>query len=228
MQFIDYIKNPVNIVNKSACPDDCDFKGEDVPIVGIMPPESPNKLLGIIISRDPTTEFIEVYQKAKTNENSFEWHQLMIEDAPPQWLINKIILFNEKHLNGDYNKEIESLKAIVKDNLYWTHFHKCCTDKNGIKFKHSNGVKCAKKWLWKEILESKALGAKIIICLGKDVESYIKPKEKALPGIRIYYLPHPSGVNTNKSSWYPKTDSELETLKASVIDLLNFCKTEVE
>lgn len=228
MRFIDYILDDTNISKKGECPNDCDSRhNEKVPIVGVFPPQS-NQLKGMIISRDPTTAFKDPYLKARGKANT-EWHnELMTADAPPQWLIKKIKNFDEKYMNSTHSNDLEILEQTISNNVYWTHLHKCCTDKKdhvlgAIHFKHKNGELCANKWLMDEIKEAKILGLKFIICLGKDVESFIEPRESTIkePDIKIFYIPHPSGANNGE--WYPKDPDKKAQLMKNIDDLFLAC-----
>jgi hypothetical protein len=55
-----------------------------------------------------------------------------------------------------------------------------------------------------EIKEARESGLKFIICLGKDVETFIEPMESTFrqSKIKIFYFPHPSGANNGE--WYQK------------------------
>lgn len=182
MQFINFISDANNIIGKSYCPEQCEFKSRNnIPIVGIPEPQKQKRLLGVIISRDPTTDFIDPYFEArqKTPEG---WHnQLMTAKAPPQWIIVQIARFNKKHLNEQYTTEIEHLKEIIENNVYWTHYHKCCTDKSSEKaprFKKKNARLCANQWLRDELSEVIDQGVKFIICVGKDAKAWVSEWEK--------------------------------------------------
>lgn len=229
MQFIDYILDEKRIYDKGECPEECEFKHkEKVPIVGVIPPQ-PNKLLGMIISRDPITAFKKPYLTARSGE-LVKWHdKLMTADAPPQWFISKIKNFDEKYMDNIHSNDLKLLEQIIANNVYWTHLHKCCTDKNdrkleAVHFKHKNGELCANKWLMDEIKEAKGLGLKFIICLGKDVELFIEPREIPFiePAIKIFYFPHPSGANNGE--WYPKDPDKKAWLMKKIDGLFLVCK----
>lgn len=231
MQFIDYLSNSEHIYNKSNCPKDCGFQSnKKIPIVGIAPPQAPEKILGMIISRDPTTRFINNYLSARS-ETSYLWNKtLMNVQAPPQWLINKIKTFNDKYMDGKHTDDTTIFEKILVNNFYWTHLHKCCTDKNekdfdALMFKSSNGTLCANTWLLNEITDAKNSGARIMICLGKDVEAFIQPLKSTISGqgYEIFYLPHPSSANNGK--WYPKEANEKEALIGKLENLFLACRT---
>ncbi len=229
MRFIDYIQDDTHIFKKDECPNACESRNnEKVPIVGVFPPQS-NKLTGMIISRDPTTAFKKPYLKARGKTNA-EWHnKLMTVDAPPQWLIKKIKNFDDKYMENIHSNDLKILEQNIANNVYWTHLHKCCTDKKdrklgAVHFKHKNGELCADKWLMDEIKEAKSLGLKFIICLGKDVKSFIEPRESTIKeqDIKIFYFPHPSGANNGE--WYPKNPDKKTRLIKNIGDLFLVCK----
>ena len=224
MQFIDYISNVDNIYEKALCPDECEFKDNiKVPIVGVYPPSS-DKFLGVIISRDPTTRFKDPYLKARVTPE--RWHdELMEADAPPQWIINKIRFFD-----GKYVDDVRFLEKMMADNIYWTHLHKCCTDKlekelDAKKFKRVNAKLCMKTWLVKEFSDVVDYKVRFIICLGKDVENLIKPIEGSLTShnIRVFYLPHPS--DANNGTWYSKEAKVRDNITKNIDGLLLLCKS---
>jgi len=221
MQFIDHISNAQNIFDKPLCSKlSCKFKSlRNTPIVGIPGPQKPNHLLGVIISRDPTTAFILPYMMAR--ERSLEgWHHdLMVACAPPQWVIGQIATFNRKYLENNYTAEIKRLYEIMVNNVYWTHLHKCCTDKSSkeIQFNIENAKICADNRLNQELSDAIDEGAKFIICLGNEAKSWLKEEEEGAlkaRGIKIFYLPHPSGAANE--AWNPKDEKNMGELRSNV------------
>jgi hypothetical protein len=75
-----------------------------------------------------------------------------------------------------------------------------------------------------EIKEARELGLKFIICLGKDVEVFIEPRENTLTDskIKIFYFPHPSGANNGE--WYPKDPDKKARLMKNIDDLFLVCE----
>jgi|SRR5271157_326543 len=222
MQFIDYILDSPNVLTKSSCSKDCQFKdNHQIPIVGIP---TINSIQGVIISRDPTTAFIEPYLLARLISQEDWHHKLMTADAPPQWVIKQIETFNQKYLEEDYKANIGQLKKLMENNIYWTHLHKCCTDKSAKEapsFNAKNARLCANKWLDKELKEAIDAGAEFIICVGNDARSWLQEwesgqdKTKIIP---IFYLPHPSGAANG--AWNPKDIKKLDDLKNTIESLL--------
>jgi len=227
MQFIYFISSLDNIRSKSSCPAGCGFKTRgDIPIVGIPGPQKHNKFLGVIISRDPTTAFIAPYMEARQEPPDIWHHRLMTAKAPPQWLIGQISVFNRKYLDSQFTTEIGRLKEIIENNVYWTHLHKCCTDKSSRaapRFKTKNARLCAGRWLRQELSGAIEQGAKFIVCVGKDAGAWVMEWEKATGanGIPVYYLPHPSGAASG--AWNPKDEGKMKELKSSIIGLLQQC-----
>lgn len=224
MQFIKFISNDQNITQKPSCPQNCDFKlRSDIPIVGIPELQKQHPLLGVIISRDPTTAFIEPYMEAR-NKTPEGWHnQLMTSKAPPQWLIGQISTFDRKYLDNQYTTEIERLKEVMENNVYWTHIHKCCTDKQSIvapRFKTKNAELCADKWLKDELSDAIGQGAKFVICVGKDAKSWVEEwkTDSEAKSVQVFYLPHPSGAANG--AWNPKDKAKMTALKSAITGLL--------
>lgn len=226
MQFIDFISKAQNINDKTPCPEECEFKKLDNdPIVGV--PEPQNKLLGVIISRDPTTAFITPYLEARKQSPEAWHHQLMTANAPPQWLIGQIAIFNKKYLSNQYDAEIERLRDIMENNVYWTHLHKCCTDKQSIeapRFKTKNAMLCADQWLKQELSDSIGQGAKFIICLGNDAKAWFSEwGEEQGVNDKVIYLPHPS--RAANGAWNPTDEGKKRELEDNVEKLLQHCRT---
>jgi hypothetical protein len=227
MQFIDNIIDTQNITDKPSCSSSCDFKQlSNIPIVGVPGPQKPNSLLGVIISRDPTTAFIQPYIGARAKSLDGWHHQLMTVPAPPQWIIGQISTFNRKYLDSKYTVEIVRLNEIMVNNVYWTHLHKCCTDKSSKeapKFKTKNAQLCANQWLRQELSDAIVDGVKFIICVGNDAKAWLQEWENSAPeatGIQIFYLPHPSGAANG--AWNPKDDEKMGNLRSNIENLLLF------
>ena len=178
-------------VMKDVCPKECEFNNKEKrdlysrPIVFIPPPEKPKIML---ISRDPTVNFLHLYEYAKSEEydkKTNERRLMLFAGAIPYWLILRIVRFSEKE---DAKIDVDKLFRIF-EIAYWSHLHKCPTG-NGAKF----SKKCAKKWLKEEIEEAVEEGVKTIVGLGRDVEYWLKKANvKASSKVKIICLPHPSG-----------------------------------
>lgn len=222
MQFIDYISNSPNILTKLSCPADCQFKdNREIPIVGIP---APKIIKGIIISRDPTTAFIRPYLLARLISPE-EWHyKLMTANAPPQWIIKQIATFSEKYLKTDNKDGVEKLRILMENNIYWTHLHKCCTDKSSIEapcFNNKNARLCADQWLKQELSDAITAGAKFIICVGNDAKAWLQEWEMSDPiakNVSMIYLPHPSSAANG--AWNPKDGAKMSDLTNSIKNLL--------
>jgi len=160
-------------------------------------PAPSENLKGCIISRDPTSEFIGPLNGYKTGVGNLQF------DAPPKWLCQRIQYFMENDLSST---EMDKIRKFLDNQCYWTHFHKCPTskkDKIFPRFSFSNGKVCADRWFNHEFLKHN-LKHKIIILLGRDLQSYFKNMEsrQLLQDNTVISLPHPSRANCgNGWSW---------------------------
>jgi len=181
------IEKYLESIEKSKCPPDCPFIGEDVPIIKIPPPEN---LKIILISRDPTTDFISLYKYAVLLDNERR-RSILFTDAIPLSLIRQITKFLKK--GDELTKEKEKTLFKLYDVAYWTHLHKCPTKRENNPFLKGSWKKatiCADHWLQEEISTIKE--AQLIVCLGRDVERWM---DDVCTEITHIYLPHPSPRN---------------------------------
>ena len=225
MRFHNYFLNSDNIKTKYVCPDECKFKDrKDNPIVGVPLPQMPHELTGVLISRDPTTAFIKPYLKVRGAKDASEWRKALITtNAPPQWIVSQIATFDRKYMEGRHAHEIERLREVITNNVYWTHLHKCCTDKTekeADSFSYKNARLCADQWLGEEISDAIRLNAKFILCLGRDVESFMREWDAPEKGrIKILYLPHPA--RTANGAWNPKDQSRKDEIADTIDELFS-------
>jgi hypothetical protein len=162
----------------------------------ICVPQPSDLLKGCIISRDPTFEFIAPLKKYKNGGGNFQFN------APPLWLYERIQYFTGFEPGSD---EMKKLKTFLNLQCYWTHFHKCPTNKNehDFRFKYSNGERCADIWFNSEVLKYN-LKQKIVVLLGRDLQTYFQrnSNHQLLQNNHVIYLPHPSSVNCGTGwSW---------------------------
>ena len=224
MRFEDYFLGAQDIYRKDRCPRECPSAAlHSVPIVGIPLPQWPHKLAGVLVSRDPTTAFIAPYLAARRGLIN-EWRSaLMRADAPPQWLVQQIAAFDRKHMDGAHDREIEKLSDVMAENVYWTHLHKCSTDKAGsaaCPFKYENAVLCGECWLKREIAEAIPLGAKFVLGLGSDVERFFSNWEgPEKERIKFLFLPYPSQAAAG--AWNPKSPQKKKKIADVIDDLLD-------
>lgn len=216
MTLKEYLKE----INKDRCSEECDFKWRKDIEIALVPP--PKEILGIIISCDPTTDWLEEYKEAKELPNDKRREKLF--KAIPEKLIKRVTKFMNMKTS-----DIDSLSNMINGRVYWTHLHKCFTDKRGkesIKFKNKNAQECADKWLAEELNNAINDKTKFIIALGNYVqkwicewrEDYCKSKN-----MKIIYLPHPSPANVGRSSsWLPETKNR-EKIEKRINTLLNLC-----
>lgn len=229
MSFDEHFKS-VSMMNKiDACPDECKFKRlTDIPAVWIPLPQK-KPFAGIIISRDPTTAFIPYYDAAKSKSLLLWREELFNSNAIPDWIYKRIETFNRRYMESSLsNDELANFKRTLFQSVYWTHLHKCCTDKRAgtsLKFTPKNAGYCADRWLQSEIETAANENIRFIITLGKDVERWFEKKGNIVPedkAIRLYHLPHPSGANNG--SWYPKDEQKQRILEEKIRSLVLECQ----
>lgn len=167
-----------------------------------IPP--PKNIQGILISRDPTSEFKKSYEDYKQSPFKQSLGICHIGSAPPRWLCNRILSFMKYEPNSH---EATILCNFLNFNCYWTHFHKCPTVKGDKKyhFSYEHGATCAGNWFDYEYTQH-YLNGKILILLGQDLKKYYheNPESPLLKNNTVFFLPHPSGANMgNGWSWNP-------------------------
>lgn len=180
-----------------------------------------DKIRGCLISRDPTSAFLdplEKYQQLPLEQKGNLWL-----DAPPRWLCKKIGLLMDFDENSP---ELIKLRDFLNYECYWTHLHKCPTCKPIKKdslnrlddkkqcyppFRYSTAKSCADRWFEIEFNEY-GLKDKIIITLGRDVEKYFNQwSRQHLSEIsnQVISLPHPSDANCgNVWSWNKNSEQK--------------------
>jgi hypothetical protein len=184
-----------------------------------IPPPSKD-IRGCIISRDPTYEFL---KPLRFYNMHFPLKQKnLFFDAPPCWLVKRIIRFIDLDKNS---LEIINLRKFLDEQCFWTHLHKCPThrvvksdekfQKKGDEdinrfppFRYSNARYCGDSWFETEF-DKYELKDKIIILLGKEVKKFFSQKVKSffdVNGENVIHLPHPSSANCGKiGSWNHNT-----------------------
>ena len=203
----------LNDLEKEKCNDNCPFKlRNDRPIIKIPPPKKP---LMMIISRDPTINFLPLYNLSK-NYNQETQRLMLFSGAIPQMLLTRMNQFLEK---SEEKKNIQEFYKLF-DFTYWTHFHKCPTDKYN-KFDKI----CAGKWLLKEIKEGKKSGIQVIVTLGEHAKNWIEKNldDEIKKEIEIISLYHPSrrAPIWDNEEYTIKIKSKIEELRAQIIRLSN-------
>jgi len=206
-------------IKKNNCPQDCEFKLKEGIEIAKIPP--PNEILGIIISRDPTLNWLEKhYREEKGNRKK------LFESAIPSLLIKRI-----KEFMDDRFKEnaISYLSRLIYQNVYWTHLHKCFTDKSSrrsIKFKNKNANVCAAKWLVRELNIAVNDKTKFIIALGNDVQKWVRrwgeENRDTCNNIEIINLLHTSGQNN--IIWKRTAITMIEKLGNEITKLADLCE----
>ena len=198
----------MKIREQKKCPEDCSFKNKEgfFPIV-ISPPKFPKIIL---ISNDPTDDFVPIYNYSKKYAPE-ERRLVLFMGAIPYQLLVRISKFYKANpnINVDFNVLFKLL-----DLSYWTHLCKCYTVKRK---KITFSRKCADIWLREEINACKKLGAKAIVCLGSDVRKWM---EKEMIGdLKIIKIPHPSGLSRPWNN--PKKIEEIHDQIKCLIDVLD-------
>lgn len=213
------LRGYLSTVNKNHCPPDCEFESKENIGIAWVPP--PHEILGIVVSQDPTIRWSHFYKCSKNESREDSRRKMLFANAIPCLLFNRIIEFMDNQIRDE---DEQYLFDMLFQKVYWTHLHKCFTDKSGersIKFKNKNAIECSGKWLAEELNIAINDKTKFIISLGNNVQRWfekqnISNKNKEL---KIIKLPHPSGRNRK---WNNKSDPGI--LKA-IQDLLGLCKT---
>lgn len=221
------LKEYLKTIKKIKCPQKCKFKTKGGKIAKVPPPK---KILGVVISQDPTLRWWHLYKYFSENEPQEDIRRkILFASAIPILLIYRVLEFMKKPIS---NKDEKNLFNMIFRNVYWTHLHKCFTDaseKKSLKFNPKNAELCANKWLKEELNIAINDNIKFIIALGNDVqkwtcewrEDYCKNKN-----IKIIYLPHPSPANVGRYlSWHPKEPKNREKIEEQINCLLKLCKT---
>ncbi|MGA2161531.1 MAG: hypothetical protein ABSG28_04945 [Methanoregula sp.] len=181
---------------------------------------SPKNIQGILISRDPTTDFIEPYKHYDHDKGLFQY-----KEAPPTWLYNRILSFMKY---GSNSHESIYLRNFLNSNCYWTHFHKCPTLKGDkdFHFSYKHGKECAGFWFDYEY-STYNLNGKILILLGQDLKKYYdeNPDNQLFKNNTVFFLPHPSGINMGSGwSWNPNKpegDVYKKEIKKTIEELMS-------
>ena len=219
MKKMKALKKYLETINKNDCPQDCELQSKKEIEIALVPP--PKEVLGIIISRDPTTKWLDKgYEDAKDLSNT-KYRKKLFDTAIPKMLVGKIKDF----------ADITELKDTIYEKVYWTHLHKCFTDSSdeSTKFKNKNAQECADKWLTEELNCAISDKTKFIIALGKDVQKWVcewrEDYYEKSKHVKVIYFPHPSPANVgNYFSWRPQRAKDEEKLKKRINELLNLCK----
>lgn len=210
------------------CPDRCELKGfPAVPPVWVPPPQNCERPVGLIVSRDPTVAFIPTYLSSRAMSASSGREYLFASDAIPRWICDRIAVFNRLFMQSSLSEEeLARFRRVLYGKVYWTHLHKCCTDKRreqSLKFKKKNAYLCADRWLRSEIAFAVQERVLFVVALGKDFGQWCERNRDLIDssGVRLYRLPHPS--RANMASWYPKDERVQERLATEIGSLVRQC-----
>ena len=95
MNLNQYLKT----LNKNSCPDDCELKSKIKITPATVPP--PKDIVGIIISRDPTVDWLYSHLKREDDKNIL--HDVLFASAIPLSVITKVLTF----MRGKIDENIE-------------------------------------------------------------------------------------------------------------------------
>jgi hypothetical protein len=206
-------------INKNNCPKDCEFKSKK-DIEPALVPLPPGEILGIIVSRDPTVDWLYKYLKSEKDVNIRR--KMLFASAIPLSLMTKVAIFMRGDKNFKNNEKC--LFDVIFHKVYWTHLHKCFTNTKNAPFKKGNANKCADKWLQGELDLVINKKTKFIIALGKHVRDWFDKNwnQKKNKGIKIINLPHPSGQNNR--IWYGSNKDEYRKTKKEIRKLVKLCR----
>ncbi|MBN2487952.1 MAG: hypothetical protein JXA98_02885 [Methanosarcinaceae archaeon] len=210
MNLNQYLKT----LNKTSCPDNCELKSKSKITPLTVPP--PEEIVGIIVSRDPTVDWLYGHFRREEDENIL--HDVLFASAIPLSVITKILIFMRGRIDESTEKE---LFEILFHKTYWTHLHKCQTDvTNNIstEFKAKNANTCADKWLTEELQFAITGDTRFIISLGADVRKWVQKWEKDNgKGIALINLPHPSGQNN--AIWHRSEKISIDVINRTEADI---------
>jgi hypothetical protein len=204
----------------------CKFPDYSRKMVWIPPPKK-GDLKGVIISRDPTTGFLELYNEAsKKNDEECRKDLMSAKGVPVKTIIDRIAKVYPNEVTRD------NLSNFLLKNCYWTHLLKCCTyssRKNEIKsitFHEACQTGCVEhcneQWLLRELnLICEQPDVEVIILLGADVTKSVyrllsinnkeKWKRSRYQNCSLIPLPHPS--RANGASWASPINPILDNIK---------------
>lgn len=219
------LKGCLEKIDKSDCPDDCTFKYKREIKIALVPP--PDEILGVIISRDPTTRWYSTYTDIKKNYEEETVRTKLFETAIPNSLKNQIEFFMKESIDKN---NLDCLFDTLFQKVYWTHLHKCFTDASGkqsLKFNIETANQCADKWLKEELFYAIGNKTKFLIVLGKEAQSWVKKwkdKEGKDQNIKVINLLHPSGQNNR--IWRRSAIKEIEQTENAIREWIELCRRD--
>jgi uracil-DNA glycosylase len=165
---------------------------------------TPPKTNIVLISRDPTTDFMGIYDYARHLDED-QRRLALFSSGIPQQLVVQIGRFLRKKRAKERAEWLEETKTCYRlfQVAYWTHLHKCPTG-NGKKF----GKRCADTYLQAEIQNALSDGAATLVTLGRHAKEWIDKHESLTKDVEVISLPHPSPQNNR--IWYRRGRTEAE------------------
>jgi hypothetical protein len=225
----DYI-NSIKLVN---CPSDCPFQKRRTKL-GIQPalvPPPSKKITGVIVSRDPTLEWLCVYRHAMNLKEANSKRLMLYTSAIPNMLCGRIKQFTQKDCTNDY---WEKLYSLIYDETYWTHFNKCYTITGNQKFGFNRQTAkiCANNWLNTELKIAVEMGAEFIIVLGRDAQAWIDKNMSKQINEKAFKLIHPSGQNNaiwaqrkaRNEKYQERRQKLIDETHKSIVEILNYAE----
>jgi len=205
-------------IERINCLNNCTFKARKKAVC--VPP--PEEILGIIISRDPTVDWLYDNLNKETDKNLRR--KILFASAIPLSLLTKLQIVMRGMGGRIDEKGKERLFDAIFRKVYWTHLHKCPTDSksNESKFTPTNASECANTWLEKELdLAIYTKNTKFVIALGNDVKKWVVEDWKKKGDIELIFLPHPSGRNPIWNR--PNTDKKIVEIEKGIERLIRIC-----
>lgn len=218
------LKEYLETINKNNCPKDCNLKGGKIEPAWVPPPD---EILGILISRDPTIRWYNIYTTVKNKYKKDTARIELFKTAIPNSLKRQIEFFMNERID---KKDMNCLFDTLFQKVYWTHLHKCSTDTSGkhsLRFKVENANRCADKWLEEELHYAIGNETKFLIVLGKEAQNWVR-KWRRNKGrgqhIKVINLLHPSGQNNR--IWRRSAIKEIEQTEKAIREWIELCKKD--
>jgi hypothetical protein len=184
----------------------------------LIPP--PKRIRIVVISHDPPLYYRPIYKYAteRMSGDKSQARALLMAGIPGN-LCSKIYNFllenGPKPGVSNADLEVNKIMPSLLENTYWTHLHKCATDKS-----YPFDTVCAREWLKDEIESAKSAGTRAIVAVGKPVADWLdKNGIKTKTGLEIAKLPHPSGANNAR--WYTEDEDKKKTIREEIEKLVN-------
>lgn len=119
---------------------------------------------------------------------------MLYTSAIPNMLCSRIRQFAK---GSGVEREWNRLYTMIYEKTYWTHLNKCYTVAGDpvYRFEAGRAAQCAQSWLRTELELAVKEGAKFIIVLGRDAQSWVQQHVSEEVRNMVIPLIHPSGQN---------------------------------